>query len=63
VPRHVDLGHETRGPLVVPVSDRAVQDADVRHGLTLSRSAVAAEPVSTAEPATADGLPALAACA
>jgi hypothetical protein len=27
----VDLGHETRGPLVVSVSDRAVQDAHVRH--------------------------------
>jgi hypothetical protein len=27
----VQLGRETRGPLVVAVSDRAVQDANARH--------------------------------
>ena len=31
VPEAVQLGHETRGPLVVAVSDGAVEDADVRH--------------------------------
>ncbi len=28
----VQLGRETRGPFVVAVSDRAVEDADRRHG-------------------------------
>ena len=28
----VQLGRETRGPLVVAVSDRAVENADLRHG-------------------------------
>jgi hypothetical protein len=27
----IDLGRETRGPFVVTASDRAVQDADLRH--------------------------------
>jgi hypothetical protein len=31
----VQLGRETRGPLVVAVSDGAVQDADPRHADTL----------------------------
>jgi hypothetical protein len=31
VPGPVDLGSETRGPFVVAASDRAVEDADVRH--------------------------------
>lgn len=31
VPGTGDLGHETRGPLVVPASDGAVEDLDVRH--------------------------------
>ncbi len=34
--RPVDLGHETRGPLVVAVSDGAVQDADVCHAAEIS---------------------------
>ena len=36
----VQLGRETRGPCVVAVSDRAVEDANARHGteLTASRS-------------------------
>jgi hypothetical protein len=29
------LGHETRGPFVVAVSDGAVEDADVGHGASL----------------------------
>ncbi len=35
VPRPVDLGRETRSPLVVPASDGAVEDAHVRHGRSL----------------------------
>ena len=40
--RSIDLGRETRGPLVVAVSDGAVDDAHVRHTRTLqARMAVA----------------------
>jgi len=35
----VQLGHETRGPLVVALSDGAVEDADVRHGAMLAVAA------------------------
>ena len=31
----VQLGRETRGPFVVTVSDRAVEDPDLRHGENL----------------------------
>lgn len=31
----IQLGRETRGPCVVAVSDRAVEDADARHGENL----------------------------
>jgi hypothetical protein len=31
----VQLGRETRGPCVVAVSDRAVEDADARHSENL----------------------------
>ena len=33
----VQLGRETRGPLVIAVSDRAVENADPRHGDKLSK--------------------------
>ena len=36
VPGAVQLGHETRGPFVVAVSDGAVEDADVRHRVELN---------------------------
>lgn len=32
----IQLGRETRGPLVIAVSDRAVEDADPRHTVTLA---------------------------
>jgi hypothetical protein len=34
----VQLGRETRGPLVVPVSDRAVLDEDVCHPVNAIRA-------------------------
>ena len=36
----VQLGRETRGPLVIAVSDRAVENADPRHGDKLPKAQI-----------------------
>jgi hypothetical protein len=36
----VQLGRETRGPLVIAVSDRAVENADPRHGNTVQKAQI-----------------------